>query len=157
MGRQRRDHLLSSHGSDFTDQALINGGLQIFNIIAAAGVGAMLVDRLGRKPLLLWGAADMGISYIVGGTPSKIHKRLGINDHTYLGLDHPQRPIHRDPVICHRHRGHPNALPVQLPLRNCNNAPSLLLSGGNIPLRSPQLGSSLGQRRLLLDHVDYLC
>ncbi len=48
-----------------TYQALINGGLQIFNLIAAVFCGALMVDRLGRRTLFLWSAAGMGLSYVV--------------------------------------------------------------------------------------------
>lgn len=51
--------------TDATDQSLINGGLQIFNFLATIGCGAMLVDRLGRRLLLLWSALGMAIAYIV--------------------------------------------------------------------------------------------
>ncbi|PSN67618.1 general substrate transporter [Corynespora cassiicola Philippines] len=51
--------------TDPTQQSLINGGLQIFNMLAAMFCGAMLVDRLGRKTLFLWSAAGMCISYVV--------------------------------------------------------------------------------------------
>jgi MFS family permease len=48
-----------------TNQALINGGLQIFNLLASIFCGALLVDRLGRRTLFLWSAVGMGISYVV--------------------------------------------------------------------------------------------
>jgi MFS family permease len=51
--------------TDPTEQSLINGGLQIFNMLAAMGIGAGLVDRLGRKTLFLWSAAGMCLSYVV--------------------------------------------------------------------------------------------
>lgn len=55
--------------TDATDQSLINGGLQIFNFLATIGFGAMLVDRLGRRVLLLWSALGMAIAYIVRSAP----------------------------------------------------------------------------------------
>jgi hypothetical protein len=48
-----------------THQSLINGGLQIFNLIATVGCGAMLVDRIGRRFLFQWSAIGMTISYVV--------------------------------------------------------------------------------------------
>lgn len=48
-----------------THQSLINGGLQIFNLIATLSCGAMLVDRLGRRFLFLWSALGMTIAYVV--------------------------------------------------------------------------------------------
>jgi hypothetical protein len=51
-----------------TNQALINGGLQIFNLLASVFCGALFVDRLGRRTLFLWSAAGMGSSYIVSLT-----------------------------------------------------------------------------------------
>lgn len=58
-----------------THQALINGGLQIFNLFAAVFAGAMMVDKVGRRVLLLWAASGMGISYIVGYAPKLPHGR----------------------------------------------------------------------------------
>ncbi|KAH8891707.1 general substrate transporter [Thozetella sp. PMI_491] len=51
--------------TDPTQQSLINGGLQIFNLISCIGCGVMLVDRLGRRALFLWSAAGMTISYVI--------------------------------------------------------------------------------------------
>jgi MFS family permease len=51
--------------SNPTSQSLVNGGLQIFNFAASVFVGALMVDRLGRRVLFLWSAAGMCISYIV--------------------------------------------------------------------------------------------
>ena len=50
---------------DPTHQSLINGGLQIFNLIATVGFGAMLVDKLGRRFLFQWSAIGMTASYVV--------------------------------------------------------------------------------------------
>ncbi|KAK7428069.1 hypothetical protein QQZ08_005501 [Neonectria magnoliae] len=47
-----------------TDQTLINGCLQIWNLILAASAAAM-VDRLGRRPLFLISSVGMLISYIL--------------------------------------------------------------------------------------------
>lgn len=47
------------------DQTLINGILQIFNWFVATFLGAMLVDRLGRRTLFLASTAGMLVSYIV--------------------------------------------------------------------------------------------
>lgn len=49
---------------DTNTQTLINGLLQVFNFVAAAGA-ALLVDRLGRRTLFLWSAIGMLISFIV--------------------------------------------------------------------------------------------
>ncbi|CAH0055974.1 unnamed protein product [Clonostachys solani] len=48
-----------------THQSLINGGLQIFNLLATVGCGAMLVDVLGRRRLFQWSAIGMTVSYII--------------------------------------------------------------------------------------------
>lgn len=48
-----------------THQSLINGGLQIFNLLATVGCGAMLVDTLGRRRLFQWCAVGMTVSYVV--------------------------------------------------------------------------------------------
>ncbi|KAJ3546740.1 hypothetical protein NM208_g1849 [Fusarium decemcellulare] len=47
------------------DQTLINGLLQISNWLAAILVGAMLVDRLGRRTLFLASTGGMFICYII--------------------------------------------------------------------------------------------
>ncbi|KAH7002430.1 general substrate transporter [Ilyonectria destructans] len=47
-----------------THQSLINGLLQVFNFLVSVFLGALMVDRLGRRTLFLWSAAGMGFSYI---------------------------------------------------------------------------------------------
>lgn len=47
------------------DQTLINGLLQIFNWIIAISLGALMVDRVGRRTLFLVSTAGMLVSYIV--------------------------------------------------------------------------------------------
>ena len=54
------------------DKTLINGILQIFNF-ASALLGALLVDRMGRRPLWLWSIAGMLVSYIVWTTCSAVY------------------------------------------------------------------------------------
>jgi len=51
--------------TDATNQALINSGLQIFNLLASVFCGALMVDQLGRRTLFLCSALRMCISYIV--------------------------------------------------------------------------------------------
>ncbi|KAM5350937.1 hypothetical protein ACJ41O_003660 [Fusarium nematophilum] len=46
------------------DQTLINGLLQIFNFAAAVFAGAMMVDRFGRRRLLLISTAGLCLSYV---------------------------------------------------------------------------------------------
>lgn len=61
-----------------THQSLINGGLQIFNLFATVGCGAMLVDTLGRRRLFQWSAVGMTASYVVRNYPPellRIHPR----------------------------------------------------------------------------------
>lgn len=50
--------------TDPDTQTLINGLLQVFNFVAA-GSAALLVDRIGRRPLFLWSALGMLISFII--------------------------------------------------------------------------------------------
>ena len=50
--------------TDSDTQTLINGLLQVFNFIIA-GAAALLVDRLGRRPLFLWSALGMLVSFII--------------------------------------------------------------------------------------------
>ncbi|EMD94380.1 hypothetical protein COCC4DRAFT_64797 [Bipolaris maydis ATCC 48331] len=50
--------------TEVRDQALINGLLQIYNWLIATFLGAMMVDRLGRRPLFLISTAGMLASYI---------------------------------------------------------------------------------------------
>ncbi|KAK1517158.1 lactose permease [Colletotrichum costaricense] len=50
--------------TEVKDQTLINGMLQIFNWIISTFLGALMVDRLGRRPLFLISTAGMLASYI---------------------------------------------------------------------------------------------
>lgn len=47
------------------DQTLINGILQISNWLAAVFVGALMIDRLGRRTLFLASTAGMFVSYVI--------------------------------------------------------------------------------------------
>ncbi|KAB8200199.1 general substrate transporter [Aspergillus parasiticus] len=47
------------------DQTLINGLLQIFNWLVAIFLGAMMIDRFGRRALFLTSTAGMLASYII--------------------------------------------------------------------------------------------
>ncbi|KAH6990016.1 general substrate transporter [Ilyonectria destructans] len=51
--------------TEVKDQTLINGLLQIFNWLAATFMGALMVDRLGRRTLFLVSTAGMLGSYII--------------------------------------------------------------------------------------------
>ncbi|KKY19262.1 putative sugar transporter [Diplodia seriata] len=62
--------------TDPFDQTLINGLLQIFNFAAALSA-AILVDRLGRRPLFLWSGVGMLLSYIVWTACSAVNNETG--------------------------------------------------------------------------------
>ncbi|CAG9991086.1 unnamed protein product [Clonostachys byssicola] len=47
------------------DQTLINGLLQIFNWLVATFLGALMVDRLGRRFLFLLSTAGMLVAYVI--------------------------------------------------------------------------------------------
>ncbi|KAL0932436.1 lactose permease [Colletotrichum truncatum] len=51
--------------TEVKDQTLINGILQIFNWVISTFLGALMVDRLGRRALFLISTGGMLISYIV--------------------------------------------------------------------------------------------
>lgn len=51
--------------TEVKDQTLINGLLQIFNWLVATFLGALMVDRLGRRPLFMVSTAGMLASYII--------------------------------------------------------------------------------------------
>lgn len=59
--------------TDSDTQTLINGLLQVFNFVTAGS--AALVDRLGRRPLFLWSALGMLISFIIWTACSAIVKK----------------------------------------------------------------------------------
>ncbi|KAH7049466.1 general substrate transporter [Macrophomina phaseolina] len=58
------------------DQTLINGLLQIFNFGAALSA-AILVDRIGRRPLFIWSGIGMLASYIVWTACSAVNNDTG--------------------------------------------------------------------------------
>lgn len=62
--------------TDSFDQTLINGLLQIFNFAAALSA-AILVDRLGRRPLFIWSGVGMLVSYIVWTACSAVNNDTG--------------------------------------------------------------------------------
>ncbi|WP_457824671.1 MFS transporter, partial [Staphylococcus aureus] len=47
------------------DQTLINGLLQIYNWLASTFLGAMMVDRMGRRTLFLTSVGGMFFSYVI--------------------------------------------------------------------------------------------
>lgn len=51
--------------TEVRDQTLINGLLQVFNYLVATFLGALLVDRLGRRTLFLTSTAGMLVAYII--------------------------------------------------------------------------------------------
>ncbi|EOD47879.1 putative sugar transporter protein [Neofusicoccum parvum UCRNP2] len=62
--------------TDSFDQTLINGLLQVFNFAAALSA-AVLVDRLGRRPLFVWSGAGMLASYVVWTACSAVNNESG--------------------------------------------------------------------------------
>ncbi|KAK7717181.1 hypothetical protein SLS57_006326 [Botryosphaeria dothidea] len=62
--------------TDSFDQTLINGLLQIFNFGAALSA-AILVDRIGRRPLFIWSGVGMLASYIVWTACSAVNNNTG--------------------------------------------------------------------------------
>lgn len=50
--------------TDVADQALVNGLLQIFNFLTSVFVGAMMVDKVGRRKLFLVSTGGLFLSYI---------------------------------------------------------------------------------------------
>lgn len=57
-------------------QTLINGLLQIFNLLAACSA-ALLVDKLGRRPLFLWSGIGMFLSYVIWTACSAVFDERG--------------------------------------------------------------------------------
>lgn len=99
-----------------THQSLINGGLQIFNLLATVGCGAMLVDVLGRRRLFQWSAIGMTLSYMV--CIFLWYLRLDDTNQHLSDLDYSQRPIRRNWVLELRLRRYSNAFRLLLPLRH---------------------------------------
>ena len=65
--------ILDSIGiKDSFHKTLINGILQIFNWFSAI-FGALLVDRMGRRPLWLWSVTGMFVSYIIWTACSAVY------------------------------------------------------------------------------------
>lgn len=62
--------------TDSTMQTLINGLLQIFNLIAASSA-ALLVDLLGRRTLFLWSGIGMFVSYVIWTACSALFAEQG--------------------------------------------------------------------------------
>ncbi|KAI5238037.1 MFS sugar transporter-like protein [Aureobasidium subglaciale] len=67
-----------------TAQNGINGGLQIFNYIAALS-SATLVDRLGRRTLILTGLGGMFVSYLLWTVLSAVNENQGYK-HQSIGV-----------------------------------------------------------------------
>ncbi|KAK7691062.1 hypothetical protein QCA50_006165 [Cerrena zonata] len=63
--------------SDTGTKAAINGGLQVFNLVAAM-TGALLVDRLGRRTLFIISNAGMLVSFGAWTVTTALYNTLGI-------------------------------------------------------------------------------
>lgn len=61
-----------------TDQTLLNGFLNLFNLIMAVGA-AFMVDRLGRRRLFLTSCSIMLVSYIIITALSATFSEIGKN------------------------------------------------------------------------------
>jgi hypothetical protein len=95
---------LSTRITDATSQAQINGGLQILNLSAAIFCGALMVDKLGRRTLLIWSAAGMVHlrrckSRLIKPERKHLSTVAYLLPHTQTtGLDRPQQPLHRNAI-----------------------------------------------------------
>lgn len=63
--------------TDPSDQAVFNGGLQIWSFLVAIGFSAMLVDRFGRKKLFLIAGVGMLVTFSVWTACSAVYAQTG--------------------------------------------------------------------------------
>ncbi|KAF7185310.1 Lactose permease [Pseudocercospora fuligena] len=70
--------ILESVGmTDSYDQAVFNGGLQIWSFLVAIGFSAMLVDRFGRKKLFLIAGIGMLVTFTIWTACSAVYAQTG--------------------------------------------------------------------------------
>ncbi|KAF2164406.1 hypothetical protein M409DRAFT_67913 [Zasmidium cellare ATCC 36951] len=70
--------ILESVGmTDSYDQAVFNGGLQIWSFLVAIGFSAMLVDRFGRKKLFLIAGVGMLVTFTIWTACSAVYAETG--------------------------------------------------------------------------------
>ncbi|KAH0156455.1 general substrate transporter, partial [Aureobasidium melanogenum] len=70
--------ILESVGmTDSYDQALFNGGLQIYNFLVAVLFSVLLVDRLGRRKLFLIAAGGMLVTFSIWTACSAVYSQTG--------------------------------------------------------------------------------
>lgn len=119
-----------------THQSLINGGLQIFNLLATVGCGAMLVDVLGRRRLFQWSAIGMTVSYVVCkiSRPHAVSFLLHWSDQLLLDLDYLEFSFRRHRFRQLWIRSHSHALYFLLPLRHCFDPSVIFISDRALPL-----------------------
>ncbi|KAG9638963.1 general substrate transporter, partial [Aureobasidium melanogenum] len=70
--------ILESVGmTDSYDQALFNGGLQIYNFLVAVLFSVLLVDKLGRRKLFLIAAGGMLVTFSIWTACSAVYSQTG--------------------------------------------------------------------------------
>ncbi|KAG9808101.1 general substrate transporter, partial [Aureobasidium melanogenum] len=70
--------ILESVGmTDSYDQALFNGGLQIYNFLVAVLFSVLLVDKLGRRKLFLIAAGGMLVTFSIWTACSAVYNQTG--------------------------------------------------------------------------------
>lgn len=70
--------ILESVGmTDSHDQALFNGGLQIYNFLVAVLFSVLLVDKLGRRKLFLIAAGGMLVTFSIWTACSAVYSQTG--------------------------------------------------------------------------------